>query len=235
MTEDDSLIRQQIEYYRARAGEYDDWFQRKGRYFRGNEHRQIWLSEIDEVRENLKLTKPGGKILELACGTGLWTELLASVADSVVAVDSSPEAIDLNRRRNLGKNIKFIKADLFNWTPNEKYDYVFFGFWLSHVPRSFFDNFWSMISNTLLENGQVFFVDSLFNQESTATDHDKLSKDGRAKRKLNDGREFEIIKEFYEPLQLEITLKDRDWYGYVRSTKNFFLYGNLRKASGKGR
>ena len=115
MTEDDSLIKQQIEYYRERADEYDEWFLRKGRYFRGEKHRQDWLSELDEVRQNLKLSNPGGKILELACGTGLWTELLAQAADSMVAVDSSPEAIELNRRRNSGKNIKFIKADLFKW------------------------------------------------------------------------------------------------------------------------
>ena len=49
MKEDDSLIKQQIEYYRARASEYDEWFLRQGRYDRGEEHRRLQPQDIGQV------------------------------------------------------------------------------------------------------------------------------------------------------------------------------------------
>jgi hypothetical protein len=69
------LRQQQIEYYRERASEYDEWFFRQGRYDRGEVHREQWFAEIAEVKSALLATKPSGNILELACGTGLCTNL----------------------------------------------------------------------------------------------------------------------------------------------------------------
>ena len=43
--------------------------------------------------------------------------------------------------------------------------------------------------------------------------------------KLNDGREFSIVKVFYEPSVLERQLTELGWSGWVRSTNKFFLYG----------
>ena len=45
----DDLLRQQIEYYRERASEYDEWFLRQGRYDRGPERNAQWFAEIGEV------------------------------------------------------------------------------------------------------------------------------------------------------------------------------------------
>ena len=72
----DELIAQQISYYQARAGEYDEWFLRQGRYDRGPEINRQWFTEVEEVRRALDAFAPGGDVLELAGGTGLWTEQL---------------------------------------------------------------------------------------------------------------------------------------------------------------
>ena len=85
----ESLLREQIAYYRAR--EYDEWFLRQGRYDRGPELNRRWFDEVAEVRQALAAFNPTGHVLELACGTGLWTEPLLRQAARITAVDASPE------------------------------------------------------------------------------------------------------------------------------------------------
>jgi demethylmenaquinone methyltransferase/2-methoxy-6-polyprenyl-1,4-benzoquinol methylase len=223
---DKRLLDQQAAYYRARAGEYDQWFSREGRYDRGPHHRAEWLAEIATIRHALSQAMRGLDVLELACGTGLWTEQLARENRHVLAVDSSTEAVAINQNRVRTENVRYEIADLFTWTPPTRYDAVFFGFWLSHVPAGRFDIFWDMVRSALKPGGQVFFVDSAFEETSTAKDH-LIDNSGVARRKLNDGREFEIVKVFYEPQQLERRLARLGWSGWVRPTGKFFLYGVL--------
>jgi len=225
MTDDGSLIRQQIEYYRARAAEYDEWFLRTGRYDRGEDNKRKWFAEASALREALASSHPRGRILELACGTGIWTEQLMPHAEKLVAVDVSPESIEINRQRLADDRVEYVHADLFAWRPSERFDFVFFSFWLSHIPSSRFDTFWKTIGDSVRPGGTVFFIDSLPAQESTARDHNPLDCDGRAVRRLNDGREFEIVKVYYDPPKLEKRLADLGWDGYVRTTGQFFLYG----------
>jgi ubiquinone/menaquinone biosynthesis C-methylase UbiE len=138
------ILQEQVQYYRERASEYDEWFFRQGRYDRGENHRQQWFSEVTEIEEALRSATPAGDILELACGTGFWTQHLVTFATHLIAVDASPEVIALNRRRVASASVEYIVADLFNWTPNQQFDFIFFGFWLSHVPM---ENFASLLSD----------------------------------------------------------------------------------------
>jgi demethylmenaquinone methyltransferase/2-methoxy-6-polyprenyl-1,4-benzoquinol methylase len=222
---EDRILAEQVAYYRARAAEYDEWFLREGRYDRGPEHRVEWFSEVAAVESALAREHPRGDVLELACGTGLWTRHLVRTADRVTAVDASPEVIALNRERLGSGRVDYVVADLFSWTPAIPYDFVFFGFWLSHVPQSRLDAFWNFVRQALRPEGKAFFVDSLFTPESTARDHAPLNDRGVVRRKLNDGREFDIVKVFHDPTRLEADLQSAGWHGYVRSTGKFFLYG----------
>ena len=232
MTDNDgSFLRQQIEYYRARATEYDEWFLRIGRYDRGEDHRKKWFAELEQVREALSSALRGGDVLELACGTGLWTPHLLPGSNRVVAVDATPEVIDICRNRVTDNRVEFIESDIFTWKPTERFDLIFFGFWLSHVPMSCFDGFWDGLRDAIKPDGTVFFVDSLLTQDSTAVNHDKLDRSGRSTRKLNDGREFEIVKIFHEPSVLEKQLLEMGWRGEVRTTGEFFYYGVFKLES----
>lgn len=74
-------------------------------------------------------------MLELACGTGMWTQMLAARAAELTAIDSSPEAIEI-ARRSCPASVRFSCADILHWAPDRRYQLVFFGFWLSHVPSS---------------------------------------------------------------------------------------------------
>jgi SAM-dependent methyltransferase len=219
------ILQEQIQYYRERASEYDEWFFRQGRYDRGENHRQQWFSEVTEVEEALRAATPAGDILELACGTGLWTRHLAPLATHLTAVDASPEAIALNQRRVASASVEYIVVDLFNWTPNQKFDFIFFGFWLSHVPIEQFAPFWQMVKGALKPDGRVFFVDSRLTQESTARNHAALNQEGYSERKLNDGRAYRVVKIFHEPTQLQELLSDLGWMGHGYQTANYFLHG----------
>ncbi len=232
MTED-PLLEEQKAYYRARAGEYDEWFERRGRYDMGPELNRLWAEEVAEVEAALEGFGPRGRVLELASGTGWWTERLARLADRVTAVDASPETLELNRRRlaalqdrDARAAIDYVVADLFELRPEPLHDVVFFSFWLSHVPEARFERFWETVRAALRPGGRVFFVDSLRVSTTTARDQPLPPPgDPVARRRLNDGREFDVVKVFYEPAELEARLAALGWDVAVRTTDLYFLYG----------
>ena len=73
---DDDLLAEQRSYYRARAPEYDEWWQRRGRYDRGEEHLLEWQRQVAVVDDALTSFGATGSVLELVGGTGWWTERL---------------------------------------------------------------------------------------------------------------------------------------------------------------
>lgn len=225
------VIAEQVAYYRARAPEYDDWFFRRGAYDHGAAWNARWRAEIDELRAALDAARPAGRILELACGTGLWTERLAPRATALTCIDASPEVIALNRRRMRGTGIRYVCADLFHWQPTARYDFVFFGFWLSHVPAGRFLSFWSMVARCLAPGGRVFFADNRRPPDGSPAATEPLVGAARSRRRLADGREFEIVKIYHRPDDLETHLAALGWRATVRGTPTFFLHGTAVNAS----
>ena len=222
------VIAEQVAYYRARAPEYDDWFFRRGEYDHGAEWNRRWHTEVGALRQVLDAARPSGRVLELACGTGLWTERLAPHATELTCVDASPEVIALNRKRVGAEHVDYVCADLFRWQPPRRYDFVFFGFWLSHVPAGAFIPFWSMVARALVPGGRVFFADSRnhpASREGGYADWAPETPPTRSRRRLRDGREFEIVKIFYRPEELEAQLRSLGWRVAVRGTPTFFLHG----------
>lgn len=77
-----------IAYYDGIAAHYDN---------ASAEYSEEQLEDLDEAREQLATLLSGHRILELGCGTGAWTEVLAESAESVVATDASEAMLDLAR------------------------------------------------------------------------------------------------------------------------------------------
>jgi SAM-dependent methyltransferase len=218
---DDELLAEQIAYYRARAPEYDHWWLRWGPYALPSEERDRWWTEVGRLQGHLDHFAPRGAVLELACGTGLWTSRLARQADHVTAVDASPEVLERNRARLRDEELRrvdLVQADLFAWEPARRYDVVFFAFWLSHVPPTRFDRFWGLVDRALAPGGRVFLVD---NRPEPTTDPRVTS----SRRTLSDGRAFNIVKVWYEPGDLAGRLGALGWDVTVTTTGPSFIVG----------
>lgn len=229
---DDAVLSEQLEYYRARAAEYDKWWLREGRFDRGPEANARWFAEAAELERVLARFDPRGEVLELACGTGLWTRRLVDHAAHVTAVDAAPEVLAINRARVGHPAVTYVEADLFDYRPDPgAYDACVFTFWLSHVPEERFAAFWDMVAAALAPDGRVFFIDSARTEASTAADH-RLPGAGEATmiRRLDDGREFQIVKRFYDPDELTAELTDLGWEVQIGRTDEFFIYGAASRA-----
>jgi demethylmenaquinone methyltransferase/2-methoxy-6-polyprenyl-1,4-benzoquinol methylase len=221
----DPLLREQIDYYRARADEYDQWFLREGRHDLGPERNALWNAEVQYVEQQLAALDLRGRVLELAGGTGFWTRRLADTAAELTVVDASAETLELNRRRVGRPDVRYIVADVFQWRPDSTYDAVVFTFWLSHVPPELFPSFWDLVGRCLAPGGRVFFVDSKGPESTTSDQHQLRPGDISVSRELNDGRTFHIYKLFYSPQELQQRLHALGWEAELATTENFLLYG----------
>ena len=211
------LLAEQVAYYRAIAAEFED-------HVIGGRRRSELVAALDSFG-------PAGYVLELACGPGVWTEQLLRHATSVTAVDSSPEMLAIASARISDERVGFIEADLFKWAPDRRYDVVFFGFWLSHVPLERFESFWSLVADCLEVDGRVFFIDDadrtpdeLICGESSST----------IRRRLKDGTAYRAVKVPHEPKQLEERLAHLGWRVTVTPTSGPFFWGAGSPALGSG-
>lgn len=225
------LLQDQIEYYRARAPEYDEWFYRHGRYDQGEAHTRQWQREVQQVRDQLHRDPGFGHILEMAPGTGIWTTELIQIGARVTALDASPEMIKINRAKLLSDKVDYQLTDLFSYEPQRQYDMVFFGFWLSHVPAERLSPFLDMVQRALKPGGRLFFVDSAAVDRSRSHRGTANLGGELQRRVLKDGRQFDIVKIYYDPAELTEALRRRGFDIEVRSSGDFFIYADGLKSS----
>jgi len=212
------LVTEQKRYYAERAPEYDDWWYRRGRYGIEAEALARWQADVGEAEAALEAFAPDGAVLELAAGTGIWTRKLVLLADRVVAVDANAETLALNTG-----DAELVCADVFEWEPAERFDLVFFSFWLSHVPEERFDEFWSLVRAALVPGGRVFLVDS---GAGDAAHTGTAQADGEETRSLSDGRRFRIVKRRWAPGELSERVQPLGFELDLRDTANgHFVYG----------
>jgi SAM-dependent methyltransferase len=212
------LLREQKRYYAERAAEYDDWWYRRGRYQLEPDALVRWQADIAEADSALDELASLGSVLELAAGTGIWTRKLVQLAERVVAVDANAETLALNTT-----DADLVRADVFEWRPPERFNLVFFSFWLSHVPDDRFDEFWGLVHAALAPGGRVFLVDSGAGDTShTGTDQ----ADWEETRSLADGRTFRIVKRRWTPEELAGRVRPLGFELELRDTTNgHFLVG----------
>jgi len=206
--ESDELLAEQVAYYRAIAPEYEDHV--------------IPGQGEDELTAALDAFQPTGDVLELACGPGAWTERLLRYATSVTAVDAAPEMLARAKARLGGDRVRFVLADLFEWTPDRRYDVVFFGFWISHVPLDRFDAFWSFVADCLRPAGRVFFIDDAYRTPDELIEGESSS---TIRRHLNDGTAYRAVKVPHSHVDLEDRLRRLGWQVEVTATSGLCYWG----------
>lgn len=147
----------------------------------------------------------GLDVLELACGTGYWTAVLATTAKSVLATDVNPELVALSGKKLASvPNVRCEVASAYSLdSVNGTFSAAFAHFWLSHVPKKKLRSFLETLNARLRPDALVMFADLLEYQpkwgQRRVDEHGDLYED----RMLRDGRRFETIKNF--PTEKELT------------------------------
>jgi 2-polyprenyl-3-methyl-5-hydroxy-6-metoxy-1,4-benzoquinol methylase len=193
----DEVLASQADYYRRRAGEYD-----------ATAYGDLVAARARIARLVAEM-RPAGTVLEIACGTGLWTEALAGLADTVTAVDVAPETLAIARERVGSGNVRFEVADIFSWRTTARFDVIFFSAWLSHVPMSRFGQFWQLLRGLLAPGGRVLFIDEHVDErgkESYLPGGDEI-----VERQLQDGSRYRIVKNFVDPERMARRLRGLGW------------------------
>jgi demethylmenaquinone methyltransferase/2-methoxy-6-polyprenyl-1,4-benzoquinol methylase len=212
----DEVLADQVAYYRRRAGEYDV-----------TAYGDVAVARTRIARLVAEM-RPTGRVLEIACGTGLWTEALAGQAETLTAIDVSPEVVEIARDRVRSANVNFEIADVFSWDPGARFDVIFFSAWLSHVPTDRFEQFWQSLRGLLAEDGRVLFIDEHVDESEKETY--LPGRDEIVERRLRDGSTFRVIKNFVDPDRLELRLRQLGWDCAIRRDGNDWICGEARIA-----
>jgi SAM-dependent methyltransferase len=207
----EELLAEQQRYYRARASTYLQ-----------EALVPLGQTQAAELRRDLGAAFDAhfrGDVLELACGPGTWTAMLAERAASVTAIDGAPEMLEIAAGSAPGANVRFERADLFSWRPGRRYDAVFFGFFLSHVPEERFAPFWEAVGDALAPGGHVVFVDDAYRAPEELVYGPESSVIMR-RREGADG--YRIVKMAHTPAGLASRLEALGWRFAMHDHGPFF-------------
>jgi demethylmenaquinone methyltransferase/2-methoxy-6-polyprenyl-1,4-benzoquinol methylase len=214
------MNRDQIRYYSERAEEYEKIYDKPERQ-----------QDIHKVINFLQQYFNNKGLIEIACGTGYWTQLISKTAKNILATDVNEKVMDIAKSKQYEReNVEFKLVDVFNLPDElEKYEAGFGGFIWSHIPKQrlylFLQNFLSVIN----PGGLVIFADNNYVEGSSTPIH-KTDNNGNTfqKRKLNDGLEYSIIKNFpideellslIKPVGTDIEIKRFEYYWAIKFYK----------------
>ncbi len=192
-----------LTYYRARAAEYEQTC------YRDRPERR---DELDAEGLYLRGLVRGKEVLDLACGTGYWTRVLADTAAFIAAVDLSVEMIRQARRKEYGTLVSFVLGDLYRLPiARSAFDVVTLGFWFSHEPRQNYSWFLSRLRDLCRPGGHVWMIDNNLPRESSGQETARTDGHGNTytRRRLLSGAEHIILKNYFTEGRLRETLGQR--------------------------
>ncbi len=181
------------DYYAARAPEYDRVYLKPERQ-----------ADLLAIRQWLPTVFRDKSLLEVACGTGYWIQYLAPVAERVLAIDASPETLQIARARAEVGNVEFVIGDAYALpTTARGFQSAFAGFWLSHVPQDRMREFLAGLHKALMPGAKVVFLDNRFVEGSSTPVSDRDDQGNTYQlRRLDDGSIHRVLKNFPSRLEL---------------------------------
>lgn len=175
-----------VSYYSNYAGSYEDIYED----FVCNSDYVSLCNQIESMFDSRF-------VVEVACGTGHWTRLIAETAANVVASDISREMLSRANEKTLSSNIAYVQADAYNtaWATPNQFSGAFAGYWLSHVPvcrcRDFIDQF----HNLLAPGAHVCLFDNVQTADYPVDFQDEQG--NTYQNRCIDDNEYTVLKNFY--------------------------------------
>lgn len=201
-------------YYHDRAKEYDKVYE--------TPEEQEDLLKATILFQTIFQNK---SVLEIACGTGYWTEQIAKTATSIFATDINQSVIDIAAKKSYKGNVTFEVADMNTLNTTKKFDGFFGGFIWSHIPLQNLDSSLSRINNQLTEGGDIVFIDS---RQVEGKSHDKTRTTRTDEygntfqiRQIENGTTYEVLKNFPDrdflidklsPFATDIEITELEYY-----------------------
>jgi len=168
----------------------------------------------------------GKDVLEIACGTGNWTQVLAARARLVLATDISAPSIAIAKTKLYQNHqVDFLVTDAYSCEGvSRRYEAAFASDWWSHVPRELIGRFLQALHAKLLPGAVVLFLDMLRNEnvKRRYVDFDDYANEIHLRR-LPGGRTFSVVKNYYSEKELREIL-----FPYGREIR-YRAYPSLRR------
>ncbi len=187
-------------YYAQRAPEYERIYQKPERQ-----------ADLHTLREFVAQTFTGRRVLEIACGTGWWTEVLSTTARSVLATDINDEVLAVARTKKLGDApVSFQRTDAFQLDQLAgEFDAALAVFWWSHLTRTDLERFLEILHRRLESGSVVVFIDNIF-VPGSSTPISRRDEEGNTyqQRRLDDGSTTEVLKNFPTDEEIARELQD---------------------------
>ena len=186
-----------IDYYRRRAAEYEAIYAKPERQ-----------TDLAILRQAIPAKLRGARVLEIACGTGYWTQLVAEVAKEVVATDLAEEPMRIAQAKVYQNQPKFSAADAYALPASlGRFDAALAVFWWSHVPRERIGEFLASLHARLEPGARVVLMDNRF-VEGSSTPISEIDPQGNTYqlRRLGDGSQIRVLKNFPAEAELRAQL-----------------------------
>ncbi len=202
------------QYYAKRAAEYERIYAKPERQ-----------ADLAALRARIRKLLAGRKVLELACGTGYWTDVFAAGAAQVTALDVNEEVLAIARTKENAARVEFVRGSA--WTIPDygrRHDALFAGFWWSHVLLEDLDRFLAHAVAAVAPGAMIAFLDNRYVEgSSTPVARRDGSGNSYQLRKLDDGSSHEVLKNFPAEGELIQRASRHGWGAHVDLVGHFWL------------
>jgi SAM-dependent methyltransferase len=202
-------------YYHKRAREYEAIYDKPERQ-----------AELAWLRRRIPEIFRGRTVLEVACGTGYWTQWIAKRARHVHAGDINDAVLEIAREKPIARGrATFFRADALalDGVP-AGCDAAFAGFWWSHVKKSETARFVRTLAGRLAPGSVVAILDNTY-AEGSSTPISRRDAEGNTyqMRRLASGDEYEVLKNFPSSLELAEAVRPVAREAHLESLTYYWL------------
>lgn len=203
------------DYYAQRAAEYERIYAKPERQ-----------ADLGALKARIGNMFAGRKVLELACGTGYWTEVMAARAAQVTAIDINEEVLQIARAKTYpAQRVAFVRGDCHAPPDTGRgHNALFAGFWWSHVPLQELDAFLERATAAVAPGALIAFLDNNYAEgSSTAVSRRDPAGNSYQMRKLDNGSEHEVLKNFPSESELIQRASRHGWGANIDLFRYYWL------------